>query len=197
MIVPLSIIFFWAAVGLVFYSYVIYPQLIIAMSNGRSLPYKTYPSTHDSLPTAYILLAVYNGEKAIIQKLTSTLRSSYPSHLIHILVGSDESTDNTDQLVADIAKDDARVKLYKYSRRGKANVLNQLVAELQQYRTTASDVVIYTDVHAMFDPDTIYECVKYLADSRVGIIGATYIHTNNTHHICTCITYIYIFFLCR
>ena len=170
-------ILFWICVGLMLHSYVLFPPLIAMLARGRKFGYLAY-SDSDDLPMVFILFAVYNGETVLQKKLESMLISGYPSHKIKILVGSDASSDGTDLIVKDFSEKDARVSLHVYSRRGKANVLNELVKEVQQKESAKDNLILFSDVHAIFDEQTIFELVKYFKDPTVGIVGAAYVNTN-------------------
>ena len=56
-------------------------------------------SINDSLPQVAIIIAAYNEEKVIAEKLESILALNYPKNLIHVFVGNDASTDSTYQIL--------------------------------------------------------------------------------------------------
>ena len=170
-------IIFWCCVLLMLHSYVVFPPLMALLARGKKLSYKTYLSD-DELPVVYILFAVYNGESVLKQKLESMLISDYPAHKIRIFIGSDDSSDSTNQIAAESSQKDARVSLFVYSRRGKANVLNELVKEVKSRDNVTNSLILFTDVHAIFDRNTIPELAKYFKDPKVGIVGASYVNTN-------------------
>ena len=170
-------ILFWLCVALMFHSYVAFPTLMAMLAKGRKFTYKSY-SDSEELPMVYILFAVYNGETVLQKKLESMLQSGYPTDKIKILVGSDDSSDGTNQIAKSYSDKDGRVTLHVYSRRGKANVLNELVKEVQQNDNAKDSLILFSDVHAIFDENTIYELVKYFKDPAVGIVGAAYVNTN-------------------
>ena len=53
----------------------------------------------DDLPKIAILLAVFNEEKVIEEKIKSTFDTNYPLDKIEFWIGSDSSTDRTDSIV--------------------------------------------------------------------------------------------------
>lgn len=58
-----------------------------------------------------IALATFNGEKFLSEQLDSLINQSYKD--IEIIVCDDCSTDNTFQILADYAKKDSRIKIFK------------------------------------------------------------------------------------
>ena len=82
----------WAAV---FWTYAGYPCLlaILALVPRRRLVDATIE------PTVTVIIAAYNEEKHIAQKLTTTLEQDYPKAKLEIIVASDCSTDQTHAIV--------------------------------------------------------------------------------------------------
>lgn len=54
-------------------------------------------------PAVTVLITAYNEERAIRQKLENTLEIDYPTDKLEILVASDGSTDETDNIVKEFA----------------------------------------------------------------------------------------------
>ncbi len=160
-----------------FHSYVLYPLLLRWLSKGRSLSSNIY-SRHSELPEVYIFFSVYNGDKVLREKIESMLASDYPAQLLHIIVGSDESSDNTDSIVSDISARDSRVELQRYSRRGKSNVINAIRRHILSKNVADNTVFVLTDAYAIFEKQTLFEMVKFFKDETIGIVGANYINTN-------------------
>lgn len=82
------------SVGL--YAYVLYPLILLGL--GRKSNHSAYTAP-DEWPEITIVLPVYNEEHVIARTLDALLAVDYPSHLKHILVVSDASTDRTDEIV--------------------------------------------------------------------------------------------------
>lgn len=175
MIIALAI--YLLCVGAIFYSYVLYPVIVKALGEKRKFSHDCFQQ-HDSLPPVVIFFAVFNGEKVLREKILSMLNSDYPAHLIRVVVGSDESTDNTDSIVKAIAESDARVELMRFTRRGKANVLNAVREELLKQSLSPDTIFVLTDAYAIFEPTTLFEMVKHFKSPQIGIVGANYINTN-------------------
>ena len=98
-------------------------------------------------PMVSILLAARNEEQLILRNLTAINALNYPKDKLEILIGNDESTDNTAQLVTDFIQDKPHFQLFHIDKtvgkgRGKANVLGQLAhkASGEFYFVTDVDV---------------------------------------------------------
>jgi cellulose synthase/poly-beta-1,6-N-acetylglucosamine synthase-like glycosyltransferase len=103
-------IVFWICAGLVVYAYAGYPLLILALSRvfGRR---GSAPSvvSDDGLPRVSLLIAAYNEEAVIGERLRNALELDYPPEKLEILVGSDGSRDRTAAIVREFASQDVRL----------------------------------------------------------------------------------------
>lgn len=167
MILALQILF-WVVVALVFHTYVGFPVLLSLFSQKKKAEYKPLPE----LPDVTVIMSLFNEEDVIAQKLQSIINSDYPLEKLHVLIGSDNSTDRTNEIVSEYAQKYPFIKLFAYTeRRGKANVINLLIAECP------SEIMILSDANVMFDKDTISELMKPFADENVGLVDSNMINT--------------------
>src|SRR5881398_3253321 len=166
----LSIVF-WTAVVVVLHTYAIYPLLLIlldAVEQARSTwryiggTERRRPAAQLGLPHVSVLIAAYNEQQCIGQRIENLLAQDYPADKLEILVGSDASTDETDAIVQHHA---ARgVKLSRAERSGKAGVLSRLVA------LSKGEVLVMTDANTDFERDAIRRLVQPLRDDEVGLV---------------------------
>lgn len=169
-------IVFWCCVLLVIHSYILFPTIILFLARLRKqLKYEVYGS-NDQLPDIYLLLAVYNAERIVEQKINNILDSDYPADKMHLLIGSDGSDDGTNEQVQQLAKKIPNLNFYEFTRRGKPNVLNELVKRIPSQNK--NEVAVFTDAHPLFDRETIGGLVKFFKDPRIGIAGANYVNSN-------------------
>ena len=75
-----------------------------------------------------ILIAVYNEKEIIEEKLLSIINSNYPHENIEIIIGSDCSTDATNDIIRNLANKYSFIKVIIFNKRlGKAAVVNELI----------------------------------------------------------------------
>lgn len=164
---------FWACVLGTFHSYVVFPFLLSILSRGRSLT--IHEQAEAALPEVHIVYSVYNGERLVEEKMDSMLRSDYPADKLHIWVGSDHSTDRTNELLQAYADRSAQVHFRPFSeRQGKGPVINALIAEVDT-ASGGSAVLLLTDASVMFDAHTVRNMVRHFNDPSVGLVGANII----------------------
>lgn len=149
---------FWISFGLIIYIYIGYFCLIWIIS--RFYPRPVYNDVTD-LPKISIIIAAYNEEKVIAEKIQNCLSLNYPPDRLEILIGSDGSTDKTNDIL--LMVDDPRVKVSIFQgRHGKNWVLNQLVKE------SAGEILVFTDAEIMFDSESLIHIIKPFQKYKVG-----------------------------
>ena len=136
-----------------------YP-LLLSVYNRRAAP----PIRKDMSfrPTVTVIVAVYNGEQFIRQKLESLLALRYPRELVQILVVSDGATDGTDSIVESFAN--RGVQLIRVPRAGKPAALNAAL------RQATGEILFFTDVRQALDPDALSHLTANFADPSVGAV---------------------------
>lgn len=159
------ILFFFSLLCLL-HSYVFFPAILAVLAANRKQNQDTYPLEHEILPTVSILLAAYNEERVIEQKIQSTLKTSYPLYKIEFLIGSDASTDNTNMIIRKYNLTYPNIKLVEFAgRTGKAGIINQLAEKAQ------NEILILTDANVFFREDTIYNLVKHYKNPEIALVG--------------------------
>lgn len=169
---------FFVALFAILFNYILYPLSLSILAKNKQLNLPFYVNNQADLPLVYILMAVYNEEKVIQQKIDSIFSTSYPLKKIKIFIGSDGSTDKTNHLIETHQKKE-NVELVEFGgRNGKPGVINKLVEHINHHQNnTKNDVVfVMTDANVMFTESTIYELVKYFKNKHIGIVGANIVN---------------------
>ncbi|MBZ0166596.1 MAG: glycosyltransferase family 2 protein, partial [Candidatus Omnitrophica bacterium] len=151
---------FWCSLFLVVYCYALYPLAlaVVASLSDRRVAKK------ECLPGVSVVISVWNEEDVIEAKLRNFLALDYPADKFEILIGSDGSTDRTNEIVKSIG--DERVTLIENTeRRGKMATLNTLVARAR------NEVVVFTDARQVFERNAIKELVANFHDPHVGCVS--------------------------
>lgn len=150
------------AIGL---SYVYYP--IIRRLTLQKAEEKESQTIPDSMSVA-IIFAAYNESEVIEEKITSIFNTAYKQDLVEVWVGSDKSTDGTDEIVKRLQKNYPNLNLFRTEgRAGKSAIMNVLASK------TSADILIATDANIIFEPHTIPELIIPLSQSNVGAVAGT------------------------
>tara|TARA_R110001599_G_scaffold275451_1_gene476611 strand:+ start:1767 stop:2927 length:1161 start_codon:yes stop_codon:yes gene_type:complete len=157
-------VIFWLSILLIGFSYIIYPILIAlaAKTFGRSQIVKEI-SEVTQWPEVAVVIAAFNEEQDIKKRVENLLAQDYPSDKITYLIGSDGSTDNTNQILAQFSDSRLNAQLFEVNR-GKASVLNNLIELVKQ------PIVIFSDANTHFETDAIKRLVAHFENDRVGAV---------------------------
>jgi cellulose synthase/poly-beta-1,6-N-acetylglucosamine synthase-like glycosyltransferase len=154
----------FVAMALIAYTYAGYPLLIGLWASVRR-PRAPHAGPEYE-PTVSICLAVCNGDAHIEPKLRSLLALDYPREKLEIVVCSDGSTDRTEDLLDQLAREDPRIiVLRNCGRLGKPTAVNQLRAAAH------GEVLIMTDVRQPLAQAAARALVGPLADPTVGCVS--------------------------
>lgn len=153
----------WTCLGAVFYAYALYPVLIYVLAWVRGPRVAAPGAPVAGVPSVSVLISALNEEKWIRDRIQNALRQNYPSDRLEVVVASDGSTDRTAAIVTEMAaRHPGRVKLFDFAeRRGKANVLNEVIPQL------ASELVVLSDANTFFDRLAVEKLVRWFTRSDV------------------------------
>jgi len=157
------LIVFWLSVFFVIYSYAIYPFILKLLVIGKKQNNVFYDE--NELPLVSVIIAAYNEESVIVEKLDSVLQSSYPDDKLEILIGSDASSDKTIPLVKEMSQRFPLIRCFDFSeRRGKPSVVNDLVSH------SKGEILILTDANVIFSTDTIINLIRHFKNQSIGLV---------------------------
>lgn len=153
-------ILFWILLFLIFYCYFGYPILIYLWAVILEKKVEKYKIE----PTVSIIISAYNEETYIAAKINNLLSLDYPSSKVEIIIGSDGSTDKTNDIVGSYIS--SSLSFYAFAqRRGKMATLNDLVKKAQ------NEILIFNDVRQSLDKNTLHELVANFYDLSVGCVS--------------------------
>ncbi len=164
----LLVIFILSSYAIV-HSYVVYPLWLLVFTGGRKNSNQEF-TPGDDLPEVALLMAAYNEEKVIGEKINSVFNSTYPLNKLTVYIGSDASTDKTDAIIEELAKKFPQLKLIRFGgRTGKSGIINQLAFEAKQ------PLFILTDANVIFKPETIFNLIRHFKNENIAQVAANII----------------------
>jgi len=145
---------------LLIHSYILYPISIWILSIIKR---KNYQTDNNFSPNISIIISVFNEEKVIEKTIRSLLESDYDLDKIEFVIGSDNSTDSTNEIISKLQKEIPSISFFPFpTRRGKSQVLNDLVKE------ASAEILIFSDANTIYRRDAIKNMVKYYVDKSIG-----------------------------
>ncbi len=157
---------FWSATGLVAFTYVGAPLLILLRAALRPRPV----TTASIEPTISVVLAAHNEAASIGARLANLAALDYPPERVDVVVASDGSDDATVAIASAAAVADARVTVLDLGRVGKAGALDAAVAR------TTGEIVVFTDANTAFARDALRAIVRPFADPTVGGVAGNQVY---------------------
>lgn len=150
---------FWLSAALIAFTYVGYPVLLSLVARWRPRPVQRA----GILPTISIVMAARNEGPRLRQKLENLHRLDYPRHLVQVVVASDGSLDETEEILRQYGAEVTPVFLQESV--GKALALNAAVA------VATGDVLVFMDIRQTIDSDALRELTTNFADDSVGAVS--------------------------
>mgnify|MGYP003951251499 FL=1 len=161
---------FWICLFLFVYTYFIFPFSTIFLARKRSLNNKFY-NQKDEMPSVSILIAAYNEQDVIEEKVMSIINSNLPNSKIEIIIGSDCSTDNTNEIISKLARSHSFINVKVFTERsGKSSVVNKLVKQAK------NEILILTDANIIFSKNTIQSLIRHFKDSQIGLVDSNMVN---------------------
>src|SRR5215813_11012803 len=155
----LAKLLFWTSFLLVAHTYLLYPiVLFLAYSLVQMRRDWHYlRSRRDSrspaqdatqLPAVTLVIAAYNEEARLREKLANIGRLDYPRDRLQVIVVSDGSTDHTNDILR--GTPDTGVEcIFLADRQGKSSALNHAVGQARH------DILIFSDAATLLSPGAV------------------------------------------
>ncbi|PNU19983.1 glycosyltransferase family 2 protein [Geothermobacter hydrogeniphilus] len=155
------LILFYGSIFMIAFAYFGYPLSLLLLSRFRSRPV----ARRAIAPSVTLIITVFNEEARIRPKLENTLALDYPREKLQVLVASDGSTDATNSIVESYR--DRGIELLPVRvRGGKENAQKEAVEQAR------GDVLVFSDVATMLDPEGLRKMVANFADPAVGCVSS-------------------------
>jgi cellulose synthase/poly-beta-1,6-N-acetylglucosamine synthase-like glycosyltransferase len=164
---------FVGSLMLLAYIYVLYPLVLMLMSRFQPPRNSLVPPDED--PSITIVVAAFNEERVIEQKLRNLMALDYPRNAYRVLVTSDASDDATDAIVAKLAEEfgtDRLQLLANPQRRGKTGAINSAMTQV------TTEFTVFTDANVLLAGDTLAKVRDALAHENVGGVAGHLLTTN-------------------
>lgn len=161
----LAEILFISSIALIVYACAGYPAVVWLLSSIRRRAVRR----EDITPKVSVIIAAHNEQLAIEKKLENTLALDYPGEKLEIIVASDCSTDDTDELVRGYAN--CGVALHRQQQRVGKTIVQNTAAEF-----SSGEILVFTDATTEYRPDALRKLVRCFADPEVGCVSSRLVY---------------------
>jgi len=155
---------FWLSIFLVFYTFFGYGILLFFIVRLRILlkGRRAIPNNGGNYPTLTLVVAAYNEEACMHEKIKNTLELEYPAGKAKFLFVTDGSTDSTPDIIAKCPQ----IKLmHKPGRSGKIAAMERAMHEVD------TEIVVFTDANTTLNKKALINIARHYADPKVGAVS--------------------------
>jgi cellulose synthase/poly-beta-1,6-N-acetylglucosamine synthase-like glycosyltransferase len=150
---------FWVCAGLIVYTHVGYPltlRLLLALRRERD----GQPRGWEEPPRVSLIVAAYDEEEVIADKVANALALDYPRERLELIVASDGSSDAT----AERARQAGADLVLELPRGGK------LAAQNAAADAASGEILAFSDANSAWEPGALRRLVEPFADPAVGYV---------------------------
>ncbi|WP_183559187.1 glycosyltransferase family 2 protein [Mucilaginibacter sp. SP1R1] len=150
---------------IVFYTFAGYGVLLYAIIRLKRIvkgKKQTIANGIDTLPTCTLVVAAYNEQDFIKEKIANSLLLNYPAQKLKILFITDGSSDNTPEIIAQYPQIQL---LHQPQRAGKIAAIHRAM----EYVDT--DAVVFTDANTFLNKDALIKICRHYANNTVGAVA--------------------------
>lgn len=152
-------ILFITSFFVLFYNYIGYGILLWALVKIKRRLQKAKPPAAPYEPEVTLIVAAYNEETVIEEKIVNTLALDYPEEKLRLLFITDGSSDNTPAIISRYP----RIQLlHAAARTGKTAALNRAMQHVE------TPYVIFCDANTLLNAAAVRNIVQHYADEGTG-----------------------------
>ncbi|WKV12875.1 glycosyltransferase family 2 protein [Marivirga harenae] len=155
---------FWTGIGLITYTYLGYPIVLLLLVKIKRQFRATIPEyfSENELPEVSLIIACYNEGDILREKIKNTLNLKYPHEKLNICFVTDGTSDGSEKIVNEYNG----LKLFhSEERRGKNAAINRVLPLLK------SPILVFCDANTFLNSDAIVNIVRHYKSDLVGAVA--------------------------
>ncbi|HZY39306.1 MAG TPA: glycosyltransferase family 2 protein [Mucilaginibacter sp.] len=156
---------FWLSLAVVFYTFAGYGILLYIIIRMKRLikgHNVVIAPLNNLMPCCTLVVAAYNEEHFIEDKIKNCLELKYPAGKLKFLFVTDGSTDKTSDIVNQYPQ---ITHLHQNGRSGKIAAVHRAMAQVD------TDIVVFTDANTFLNPEALTNICRHYVDSTVGAVA--------------------------
>ncbi|MFY0594620.1 glycosyltransferase family 2 protein [Roseivirga sp.] len=155
-------IIFWTAAFIIFYHFIGYGVLITLFNKIKKRSTSLPKLSDEDLPNITLVVAAYNEEEVIEEKIKNTLSLNYPKDKMKVLMVTDGSNDHTNSIIKRYPK----VQLeFMPKRAGKIAAVNRVMPRID------TEITVFSDANVMINEDGLQHLVNHFQQNRIGVVS--------------------------
>ena len=156
-------ILFWLSTFIIVYTFVGYGIILFFLVKLKRVikGIKTLPPLNN-WPSVTLIVAAFNEEDCIQQKIDNTLQLEYPQGKLRFIFITDGSTDQTAEL---ISKHSSIYLMHSPERKGKINAVHRAMRQVD------SEITVFTDANTFLNKEALLKICRHYADPFTGAVS--------------------------
>jgi len=156
----LLIFIFWISLSVLFFCYIGYGLILFLLNKMKAFfgLAKNRTEPEELIPVTFVI-AAYNEEAVLEQKIDNTLAIDYPADKLNIIIITDGSFDDSNNI---INRYSSVMLLHQQQRKGKFAALRRAMQFVQ------TPVVVFSDANTLLNKECIRRITRHYQDEKVG-----------------------------
>ena len=164
---------FWISLAIILYTYAGYPVIIALIARFGARPWKREPWPAAFPAPISVVMAVHNGAAMLPEQLKHLLGLE-PCLIREVIVVSDGSTDETNQILSQASDPRLRVFLLP-EQSGKCVAVNHGVAQ------ATGEILLFVDIRPRIEAGALTSLLANFADPTVGCVAGELVLSQEGH----------------
>lgn len=157
------IILFWICIFIICYTFFGYGFLLYLLVSIKRLFVKPFVfNKNEKLPSVTLLVAAFNEQDLIKEKVENCLNLDYPKEKIQIIFITDGSSDETPNIIKQFTEVEL---LHENIRAGKMAAIKRAIPYIK------GEITVFTDANTFLNQEAVKELVKHYQNSKVGAVA--------------------------
>ncbi|MES2647833.1 MAG: glycosyltransferase [Bacteroidota bacterium] len=157
---------FWISFAIIFYTFIGYGLVLYLLIRIKRMvagkPKPIITGADYKWPTVSFIVAAYNEEYILNEKILNSLQLDYPADLMEYIVITDGSTDGSGYIVSAFSQ----VKLMHLpGRNGKLAAMERAIAAAN------GEILIFSDANTFLNKEAIQEICKHYNNNKTGAVA--------------------------
>jgi len=154
---------FWISIFLIVYTFVGYGFVLFVLVKIKTLFVKPFQFKAEyPLLTVTVMVAAYNEEDIIKEKVFNTLALDYPKDKLQLIFITDGSSDRTEEILSGFNE---ITLLHENTRSGKMAAIKRAIPYI------TGEVTVFTDANTFLNIEAINELIKHYQNPMVGAVA--------------------------
>ena len=157
------IVLFWICLFIIFYTFLGYGIFLYSLIRIKRLFAKPFVFNENAiLPSVTLLVAAFNEQDLIQEKVDNCLALDYPKNKIQIIFITDGSSDNTPEIIKQFTDIEL---LHEDIRAGKMAAIKRAIPYIK------GEITVFTDANTFLNTEAVKELVKHYQNPKVGAVA--------------------------